>query len=102
MQAYIKYEGYSDKKANASTLEQNDYVCVLQRKVDHQGSKTPFTGFCWTGPACLKNLYRIKLSGLQNWNTNNSKAISHASTNVQTQRTNTRRTNQVARKGTRS
>ena len=49
MQAYIKYKAYHDKKANASKLKQADYVFILQPKADHQGSKNPFTDFCWIG-----------------------------------------------------
>ena len=50
MQAYIKYKAYYDKKANASKLEQSDYVYIPQPKADHQGSKIPFTDFRWIGP----------------------------------------------------
>ena len=50
MQAYIKYRAYYDKKTNASKLKQTDYVCILQPKADHQGSKIPFTDFRWIGP----------------------------------------------------
>ena len=50
MQAYIKYKAYYDRKANASKLKQADYVCILQPKADHQGSKIPFTDFRWIGP----------------------------------------------------
>ena len=45
MQAYIKYQAYYDKKANASKLKEADYVYILQSKADHQGSKIPFTEF---------------------------------------------------------
>ena len=45
MQAYIKYKAYYYKKAHASKLKQSDYVYILQPKVDHQGSKNPFTDF---------------------------------------------------------
>ena len=38
MQAYIKYKAYYDKKANASKLNEADYVYILQPKADHQGS----------------------------------------------------------------
>ena len=50
MQAYIKYKAYYDKKANASKLEEEFYVYILQPKADHQGSKLPFTEFRWIGP----------------------------------------------------
>ena len=50
MQAYIKYKAYYDKKAKASELKEADYVYILQRKADHQGSKIPFTEFRWIGP----------------------------------------------------
>ena len=35
MQAYIKYKAYYDKKANASKLNEADYVYILQPKADH-------------------------------------------------------------------
>ena len=50
MQAYIKCKAYYDKKANASKLEEADYVYILQPKADHHGSKNPFTEFRWIGP----------------------------------------------------
>ena len=56
MQAYIKYKAYYDKKANASKLKQADYVCILQTKADHQGSKIPFTDFRWIGPYIIEKV----------------------------------------------
>ena len=56
MQAYIEYEAYYDKKANASKLKEADYVCILQPKADHQGSKIPFTEFRWIGPYIIKKV----------------------------------------------
>ena len=50
MQFYIKYKAYYDKKADASKLKEPQYVYVLQREADHQGSKIPFTGLRWIGP----------------------------------------------------
>ena len=50
MQAYIKNEAYYDKKANVSKPQKADYGYNLQPKADHQGSKSPFTDFRWTGP----------------------------------------------------
>ena len=44
MQAYIKHKAYYDKKANASKLQEADYVYALQPKADHQGSKFFFHG----------------------------------------------------------
>ena len=56
MQAYIKYKAYYDKKANASKLQKVGYVYVLQPKADHQGSKLPFTEFCWIGPYIIEKV----------------------------------------------
>ena len=56
MQAYIKYKAYFDKKANASKLRQTDYVCILQPKADHPGSKIPFTDFRWIGPYIIEKV----------------------------------------------
>ena len=50
MQAYIKYKAYDDKKANASKLNEQQYVFVLQPTADHQRSKIPSTEFRWLGP----------------------------------------------------
>ena len=68
MQAYIKYKAYYDKKANASKLKEADYVYILQPKVDHQGSKIPFTDFRWVGPyivekALPNNNYLVRKIG---------------------------------------
>ena len=64
MQAYIKYEAYYDKKANASKFKEQHYLHVLQPKAHHQGSKIPFTEFWWIGPdivekALLNNNYLV-------------------------------------------
>ena len=56
MQAYIKYKAYYDKKANASKLTEADYVHILQPKVDHQGSKIPFTEYRWVGPYIIEKV----------------------------------------------
>ena len=56
MQAYIKYKAYYDRKANASKLKQTDYVCILQPKADHQGSKIPFTDFRRIGPYIIEKV----------------------------------------------
>ena len=50
MQAYIRCKAYYDKRANASTLEEADYIEVLQPKADYQGIKFLFMEFRWTGP----------------------------------------------------
>ena len=68
MQAHIKYKYYYDKKANASKLKEADYVCVLDSKVDHQGSKIPFTDFRWFDPYIFekvlpKNNYLVRKIG---------------------------------------
>ena len=55
-QAYIKYKAYYDKKANASELEETEYVFVLQPKADHQGSKIPFTEFRRIGPYVIEKV----------------------------------------------
>ena len=56
MQAYIKYEAYYDKKANASKFQEADYVYILQPKADHQGSKIPFTELRWMGPYIVEKV----------------------------------------------
>ena len=56
MQAYIKYKAYYDKKANASKPKEAVYVYILQPKADHQGSKFPFTEFCWAGPYIIEKI----------------------------------------------
>ena len=56
MQAYSKYKAYYDEKAKALKLKQTDYVFILQPKADHQGSKIPFTDFCWIGQYIIENV----------------------------------------------
>ena len=56
MQAYIKYKAYYDKKANASKLNEADYVYILQPKAVHQGSKIPFTDFRWIDPCIIEKV----------------------------------------------
>ena len=56
MQAYIKYKAFYDKKVNASKLKQSEYVYTLQPKLDHQGSKIPFTDFRWIGPYIIEKV----------------------------------------------
>ena len=55
-QAYIKYNVYNDKKANASMLKEVDYVYALQPKADHQGSKIPLTELRSLGPYNIEKL----------------------------------------------
>ena len=68
MQAYIEYNAYYDKKANASKLKEADYIYILQPKADHQGSKIPFTEFRWIGPYFIEkvlpnNYYLVRKIG---------------------------------------
>ena len=56
MQVYIKYKAYYDKKANASKLNETDYIYVLQLKRGFQGSKIPFLDFRWIGPYILEKV----------------------------------------------
>ena len=56
MQAYIKYKAYYHRKANASKLKEADYVYVLQPRVDHQGSKIPYTEFRWIGQYIIEKV----------------------------------------------
>ena len=68
MQASIKYKAYYDRKANASKLRKTDYVFILQPKLDHHGSKIPFTDFRWIGPYVIEkvlpnNIYLVRKIG---------------------------------------
>ena len=56
MQAYIKYEAYYDKKANASKLKGEDYVYILQPKGNHHGSIIPSSEFRWIGPYIIEKV----------------------------------------------
>ena len=56
MQDCIKYKAFYDKEANASKLKKADYVCILQPKAEHQGSKIPFTDFRWIGPYIIEKV----------------------------------------------
>ena len=66
--AYIKYNAYYDKKANASKLKQSDSIYILQPKADQQGSKILFTDFRWIGPFIIEkvlpnNIYVVRKIG---------------------------------------
>ena len=99
MQAYIKYKAYYDKKANSSKLNEADYVYILQPKVDHQGSKIPFTEFRRVGPYIIeKALPNNKLSGTQNWHKQDASAASDENASVHTPPTTSRHNSQAARK----
>ena len=50
MQDYIKYNAQCDKKTFTSKIKEQQYVYVLQPKVDRQGSKILFTDFRWIRP----------------------------------------------------
>ena len=56
MQAYIKFKAYYDKKVNASTIKESDYVYVLQPKTDNQGSQIIFNDFWWNGPCIIEKV----------------------------------------------
>ena len=56
MRAYIKYEAYYDRKANALKLKQADYVFILQQKADPEGRKILFTDFRWIGPYIIEKV----------------------------------------------
>ena len=68
MQAYIKNKAFYDKKANASKLNEQQYMYVLQLKADHQGSKISSTDFRCIGPyivekALPNNNYSVRKLG---------------------------------------
>ena len=54
LQSFIKYNAYSDRKANVSKHKQADYVYVLQPKSDHQGSGSALTEHRRIGPFVIK------------------------------------------------
>ena len=56
LQSYSKYKEYYDRKAKATPLKQNDYCFILQPIADHQGSKTPFREYRWTGPYIVEKV----------------------------------------------
>ena len=61
MQAYINYNAYCDKKANASKLKGADYVYVLQPKADHQGVKFHSQNFDGLARILLKKYYQTTI-----------------------------------------
>ena len=68
MQAYIKYEIYYDRKANASKFKPADYVYVFQTKVAYQGRTIPFMKIRWILPyntekVLTNNNYAIRKIG---------------------------------------
>ena len=66
MQAYINYKAYYDKKANASKLKKQQYVYVLQPKVDHQGSIFPSEISGGKALTLLKRPYQITIIWYEN------------------------------------
>ena len=75
MQAYIKYKTYYGKKANASKLKEAEYVSILQSKVDHQGSKIPFTEFRWIGPCFIAKVLPNNNSLVRKIGTNETQVV---------------------------
>ena len=75
MQAYIKYKAYYDEKANASKLKKADYVYVLQPKADHQGSKIPFTEFCWISPFIFEKVLPINIYLVRKFDINKTQVL---------------------------
>ena len=61
METYITYKAYY-KKANASKLKQANYAYILQPKVDHQGSKIPFTDFRSIVPYIIEKMLPNNIS----------------------------------------
>ena len=98
MQAYIRWEDFYDKKADASKLKEADYVYVLQPKADRQRSRIPFTEFRWIGPYIFeKVLPSNNLSGTQNWHQQDASASSYANGSVHTPPTTSWHTSQATR-----
>ena len=56
----FKYKRIYDRKAKSFFLKLNDYCFKLQPLADHQGSKTPFREFRWSGPYCVDKVFHIK------------------------------------------
>ena len=75
IQAYIKYEAYYDKKADASKPKKANYVYVLQPKADHQGSKIPFTEFRWIGPYIIEKVLPNNNSLVRKIGTNKTQVL---------------------------
>ena len=63
------------KKANATKLKQSDYVHILQPKVDHQGSKSPFTDFRWIGPYIVEKVLPNNNYVLRKFGTNKTQIL---------------------------
>ena len=75
MQAYIKYKAYYDKKANASKLNEADYLYILQPKADHQSIKIPFTEFHWIGPYIIEKVLPNKNYLIRKIGTNKTQVL---------------------------
>ena len=78
MQAYIKYKALYDKKANASELQEADYVYVLQPKADNQGSKIRLRNFGGLALTLLRRCYLTTTTWYANLAPTKRKCLSHA------------------------
>ena len=50
IKAFHKYKAHYDRKAQASPLKVNDFVFLLNPKINSQFKKLPFNKFKWEGP----------------------------------------------------
>ena len=51
VRAFHKYKAYYDRKAQASPLKVNNFVFLLNPKIDKQSEKIPFNSFKWERPS---------------------------------------------------
>ena len=75
MQSYLKYKEYYDRKAKAAPLRQNYYCFILQPIADHQGPKTPFREYRWTGPYIVEKILPNKNYTVRILNSNKTQIL---------------------------
>ena len=102
LHAYIKCKIDFDKIAIACKLKERDFVDVLLRQANHQGSKISFPDFHWIGHYNVeeKNFIKQQLLGTKYWNGKNANPSSHLTTTVHPNVTHTSCTDHITRRGT--
>ena len=95
MQAYIKYKVYYDRKTNASKLNEQHYVYVLQPKQLTNEAKFPSQTSDGWAPTLLTSPYRITVIWLKTRNEQTPSPLLPETTAVHALPTHTRRANNI-------
>ena len=97
MQAYIKYEAFYDKKANASNQTSRICLCLTAESRSSREQNSFYGNSVDWALHYLKSVIEQKLFGTQNWHQEDASASSYAIASVHTPTTPTRCTNHATR-----